>query len=126
MLFSFLLGALRSPTRYMQPKIFLVKRGKLTAEGASGLYEPPSLTLQEAWLLDQSEKGGAFDKLFEVCYGVAPVFLVVEVEPEPSPAFSVEYVESAAFRVTGDYQEQQHRRRKLYPAGNFWMIGLVQ
>src|SRR5579859_2691081 len=116
MLFSFLLGALRSPTRYMQPKIFLVKRGKLTAEGASGLYEPPSPTLQEAWLLDQSEKGGAFDKLFEVCYGVAPIFLVLEVQPEPSPAFSIEYVESAAFRIAWNHQEQQHCGWKLYPA----------
>ena len=95
-------------------------------EGASGLDEPPSPALQEAWLLDQSEKGGAFDKLFEVCYGVAAVVLVVEVDPEPSPAFSVEYVESAAFRITWNYQEQQHRRRKLYPAGNFWMVGLIQ
>src|SRR6516165_5968817 len=77
--------------------------------GLSWLQQPPRSRPEQTWAFDQAQEVVFVNKKIEIAGAVAPVLLVVEVNPEPSAGPAIEDVKRPRFRIGLNRYEQQNR-----------------
>src|SRR5579859_831212 len=74
----------------------------------SWLQQPSRSRPEQTWAFDQAQQVVFVNEKIEIAGAVAPVLLVVEVNPEPSASPAIEDVKRSRFRIGLNRYEQQN------------------